>query len=208
LLATDRARYLRSACHPLTPSHSWLIAPVLLLSEAFAQHAQVQPGKAQVILTRSVAPSNSIRWTCVKNVFKFNPLLFFRGEIPIYYERASLTNSASNSASGSPCGIIWPCPSPAMMPMTMGPAPRSSPILSYHVGAHLFRARPGATRILCAAGLRAPGLQQGYLGALRMAPSPRRSTVTNERTTTSASCRLPAAQASSNWLFDVYGGVA
>lgn len=25
---------------------------------------------------------------CVKNVFKINPLLFFRGEIPLYYERA------------------------------------------------------------------------------------------------------------------------
>ena len=37
---------------------------------------------------------------CVKNVFKFNPLLFLRGELPLYYERALSRQISAELAVG------------------------------------------------------------------------------------------------------------
>ena len=37
---------------------------------------------------------------CVKNVLKFNPLLFLRGEVPIYYERALSHRLSAELAAG------------------------------------------------------------------------------------------------------------
>lgn len=58
---------------------------VLLLScvQGFAQ-----PGKTKVVLYKDRLAAAFDTVDCVKNVVKINPLLFFRGEIPIYFERA------------------------------------------------------------------------------------------------------------------------
>ncbi|MBL7950292.1 MAG: hypothetical protein JNM62_01115 [Flavobacteriales bacterium] len=47
-----------------------------------------QPGKTKVVLYKDRLAAAFDTVDCVKNVVKINPLLFFRGEIPIYYERA------------------------------------------------------------------------------------------------------------------------
>lgn len=62
-----------------------LLFMVLLLT-AFS--AAAQPGKAKVVLYKDRLAAQFDTVNCVKNVVKINPLLFFRGEIPIYFERA------------------------------------------------------------------------------------------------------------------------
>ncbi|MBK6369188.1 MAG: hypothetical protein IPF64_05010 [Flavobacteriales bacterium] len=47
-----------------------------------------QPGKTKVVLYKDRLAAAFDTVDCVKNVVKFNPLAFFRGEIPVYFERA------------------------------------------------------------------------------------------------------------------------
>lgn len=53
-----------------------------------------QDPKPKVVLYKERMAAQFDTVDCVKNIFKINPLLFFRGEIPLYYERA-LTPSLS-----------------------------------------------------------------------------------------------------------------
>ena len=48
--------------------------------------AQGKDTKVLLYKDRLAAPWDTVN--CVKNVFKLNPLLFLRGEVPLYYERA------------------------------------------------------------------------------------------------------------------------
>ncbi len=50
--------------------------------------AVAQDGKTKVVLYKDRLAAQFDTVNCVKNVVKLNPLLFFRGEIPIYFERA------------------------------------------------------------------------------------------------------------------------
>lgn len=65
-------------------SYFWLAAFVLLSASA----VQAQPGKTKVVLYKDRVAAAFDTVDCVKNVLKINPLVFFRGEIPVYYERA------------------------------------------------------------------------------------------------------------------------
>ena len=56
--------------------------------------AMAQETKPRVVLYKERMAAQFDTVDCVKNIFKINPLLFFRGEIPLYYERA-LTPSLS-----------------------------------------------------------------------------------------------------------------
>jgi hypothetical protein len=47
-----------------------------------------QPPKPKVVLYKDRLAAQFDTVDCVKNVVKVNPLLFFRGEMPIYFERA------------------------------------------------------------------------------------------------------------------------
>lgn len=81
-------RYLRTV----------LCAIVLLLC---ATGAHAQPAKKPVVLLykdRVAAEWDTVK--CVKNVFKINPLLFLRGEIPLYYERALSSRLSAEVAVG------------------------------------------------------------------------------------------------------------
>ena len=60
----------------------WCMAP-----EVVAQDKPVKK-KPQVILYKDMVAAQWDTVKSVKNVIKLNPLMFFRGEIPIYYERA------------------------------------------------------------------------------------------------------------------------
>lgn len=66
-----------------------LVALLLCASQAFAQDP-----KPRVLLYKDRLAQQFDTVNVVKNVIKVNPLLFFRGEIPVYYERA-LTHKLS-----------------------------------------------------------------------------------------------------------------
>ncbi len=55
---------------------------------ALAAFAQPDKPKTKVVLQRDRIAAQWDTVNCVKNVLKANPLLFFRGEVPLYYERA------------------------------------------------------------------------------------------------------------------------
>jgi hypothetical protein len=58
----------------------------LLLVTGLAAIAQKPTTKVLLYKDRLAAQFDTVK--VVKNVFKVNPLLFFRGEVPLYYERA------------------------------------------------------------------------------------------------------------------------
>ena len=64
------------------------ITLALFLRPAFSQEGT----KPRVVLYKDRMAAEFDTVDVVKNVFKFNPLLFFRGELPIYYERALSPN--------------------------------------------------------------------------------------------------------------------
>ena len=61
---------------------------VLVLAGVFPATAEAQNSKARVVLYKERLAAQFDTVNCVKNVFKINPMLFFRGEIPLFYERA------------------------------------------------------------------------------------------------------------------------
>jgi hypothetical protein len=70
------------------------LLPFLFLSLCWAQGpgAQAQPGKTKVLLYKDRMAAEFDTVKVMKNVIKANPLLFFRGELPLYYERALAPN--------------------------------------------------------------------------------------------------------------------
>lgn len=68
------------------PLQSFLMA---LLALCMCTQAAAQgKGKTKVLLYKDRLAAQWDTVNCVKNVLKFNPLLFLRGELPLYYERA------------------------------------------------------------------------------------------------------------------------
>ena len=98
--ATERAGPRLRSDRPSTaimprPVHSLgmpalLRRPLLLavLCVLLVQGALAQPPKTKVVLYKDRLAAQWDTVKCVKNVFTINPLLFLRGEIPLYYERA------------------------------------------------------------------------------------------------------------------------
>lgn len=71
---------------------SFLRAGLPALFLLFVLQAAAQDPKPKVVLYKDRLAAQFDTVDCVKNVFKINPLLFFRGEIPLYYERALTPN--------------------------------------------------------------------------------------------------------------------
>jgi hypothetical protein len=65
---------------------------VLVLVLLHAQELFGQTSKPRVVLYKERLAAQFDTVAVMKNVVKINPLLFFRGEIPIYYERALSPN--------------------------------------------------------------------------------------------------------------------
>ena len=61
--------------------------------------AQPKP-RTKVVLYKDRIAAQWDTVNCMKNILKVNPLLFFRGEIPIYYERALSSNLSAELGLG------------------------------------------------------------------------------------------------------------
>jgi hypothetical protein len=67
------------------------LRPLLFVAAAFCcamLFAQPEKTKTKVVLYKERIAAQWDTVDCVKNVIKVNPLLFFRGEIPVYFEHA------------------------------------------------------------------------------------------------------------------------
>ncbi|MBK7268504.1 MAG: hypothetical protein IPI07_02945 [Flavobacteriales bacterium] len=89
--------------HALPPSFPcWLLRfdPWRAAASTGAGKPEKQKPKVVLYKDRLAAQWDTVK--CVKNVIKLNPLMFFRGEIPIYYERALSPQLSPEPASASP----------------------------------------------------------------------------------------------------------
>ena len=76
------------------------IALLLLVAVTTAVDVAAQQPKPRVILYKDRLQAEYDTVDIVKNVIKANPLLFFRGEIPLYYERSLSPNLSVEVAIG------------------------------------------------------------------------------------------------------------
>jgi hypothetical protein len=212
LLATDRAA-LPSLSMSRLRTFPLLLALLLfssISSEAFAQPRKVQPGKARVILARERMAEQFDTVDVVKNVFKFNPLLFFRGEIPLYYERALTPNVSLELGLGVTLRNYLALSFTGDDADDYGAGTEIIANPSYHVAARIyfvhdlepqgFYVQPGFAHLVYSKDIlvRAPDgsfTEEKYR---------------DERTFNDLRVLVGFQQlgSSSNWLFDVYGGVA
>ncbi len=79
--------------------HLFLRLLLLVLLAVGLRPVQAQPRKG-VVLQRDRVAAEWDTVKCVKNVLKVNPLLFFRGEVPLYYERALSSRISAELAVG------------------------------------------------------------------------------------------------------------
>ena len=70
---------------------------ILLAAAAFGQDKEP---KARVVLYKDRLAAQFDTVDCVKNIFKINPLLLLRGELPLYYERALTPRLSLELAAG------------------------------------------------------------------------------------------------------------
>ncbi|MBK6371536.1 MAG: hypothetical protein IPF64_17455 [Flavobacteriales bacterium] len=74
-----------------------------------------QPGKTKVVLYKDRLAAAFDTVDCVKNVVKFNPLAFFRGEVPVYFERALSARLSLEVGVGVTLTCTWSWHTPEMM---------------------------------------------------------------------------------------------
>ena len=179
-------------------------------SEAFAQPRKVQPGKARVILARERMAEQFDTVDVVKNVFKFNPLLFFRGEIPLYYERALTPNVSLELGLGVTLRNYLALSFTGDDADDYGAGTEIIANPSYHVAARIyfvhdlepqgFYVQPGFAHLVYSKDIRVRAPDGSFT----------EEKYRDERTFNDLRVLVGFQQlgSSSNWLFDVYGGVA
>jgi hypothetical protein len=181
-----------------------------LASDAFAQPRKVQPGKARVILERQRMAAQFDTVDVVKNVLKFNPLLFFRGEIPLYYERALTPNVSLELGLGITLRNYLALSFTGDDADDYGAGTEIITNPSYHVGARIYFVhdlepqgmyiQPGFAHLVYSKDIlvRAP---DGSFTEEKFR---------DERTFNDLRLLIGYQQlgSSSNWLFDIYGGMA
>lgn len=191
-----------------------LLAVVAALLLAVPVRAQGKPGKKKtgVVLYRDMVAAKWDTVKCVKNAIKLNPLLFFRGEIPLLYERA-LTHRLSMELG---VGFTW------RDYLNLNFSGGGGDADDYGAGTNII-AKP--TYHLGIRWYHSDDIEpQGWYTQLGFAhieyvkdikeknPDGSFSTVKNRDERIYNDIRLLSGyqllSASSNWLFDVYGGVA
>jgi hypothetical protein len=190
-----------------------LFAVLLLLvlaPDAFAQPKKVQPGKARVILYKERMAAQFDTVKVVKNVLKVNPLLFFRGEIPLYYERALTPNVSLELGLGVTLRNYIALSFAGDDADDYGAGTEIIANPSYHIGARFyfvhdlepqgFYFQPGFSHLVYSKDI----LVRGPDGSFT------EEKYRDERTFNDLRAILgyQMLSATSNWLFDLYGGVA
>lgn len=186
-----------------------LLAVLFVASGAFAQPDKP---KTKVVLYKDRIAAQWDTVDCVKSVLKINPLLFLRGEIPVYYERALSSRLSAELGLGityrNYINLTIAGDHPDADDFGAGTEIKPSP--SFHVG----------TRYYLADHLEPHG---GYV-QLEFAYLRYGKEITEKDSTGLLSSRTNLDErifndfrlyygyqnisATSNWLFDFYGGVA
>jgi len=117
-----------------TPLRNALFLAVLLS----ALGAAAQPGKPKVVLYKDRLAAAFDTVDCVKNVIKVNPLLFFRGEIPIYYERAITPKLSIELGAGVALRDYLTLSFNGSDADDYGAGTEIVPRLSFHIGARFY----------------------------------------------------------------------
>ena len=109
---------------------------------AAATHCTAQPDdkkpQTRVILYKDRIAAQFDTVDCVKNIVKVNPLLFLRGEVPIYYERALTADLSLEVALGVTTRNYLNFSFEGDEPDDFGAGTEIQPRLSYHVGARYY----------------------------------------------------------------------
>ncbi len=175
-----------------------------------AQAGKVQPGKARVLLYKDRMAAQFDTVDVVKNVIKANPLLFFRGEIPLYYERAISPNVSLEVGLGVTLRNYIALSFVGDDADDFGAGTEIIANPSYHLAARFyfvhdlepqgFYLQPGYSHLVYTKDIGVKDTTGLFTG----------SKLRDERTFNDLRLMLGYQSLStrSNWLFDVYGGVA
>lgn len=184
----------------------WMMVLVLAGLQALAQDPKP---RTKVLLYRERVQQQFDTVDCVKNVLKLNPLIFMRGEIPLSYERA-LTSRLSAQLG---VGMTWRNYINFNLGTEevddFGEGTTIIPKLSYHVAARYYftvDVEPQGSYI---------ELEFAHLDYVKdIAKKDSMRQITDEKvrdTRTYNDLRLlfgyQSLSATSNWLFDFYGGI-
>lgn|GEM_PF-509429 len=171
--------------------------------------ALAQEPKPKVVLYKDRIAAQFDTVDCVKNVFKINPLLFFRGEIPLYYERALTPNLSLELGLGVTMRDYIASSLGSNDADDYGAGTEIIPNLSFHMAARFyfgddlepqgFYVQPEFAHLVYSKDIR------------EKAPNGELTDVRNLDERTFNDLRVLAGfqmlSSSSNWLVDVYGGL-
>ncbi len=175
-----------------------------------AQAGKVQPGKARVLLYKDRMAAQFDTVDVVKNVIKANPLLFFRGEIPLYYERAISPNVSLEVGLGVTLRNYIALSFVGDDADDFGAGTEIIANPSYHLAARFYFVhdlepqglylQPGYSHLVYTKDIGVKDTTGRFTGRQ----------LRDERTFNDLRLMLGYQSLStrSNWLFDVYGGVA
>lgn len=191
-----------------------LFVAVLSCFSALGAFAQDEP-KPRVVLHRERMQAAFDTVKCVKNVVKMNPLLFFRGEIPVYYERALTPQLSLEIGLGVTLRDYLGLSFSGDDADDFGAGTEIVPNLSYHIGARWYftddlEPQGMYTQLEFAMLKYTKDIRVSMRDPNNPAEQFTDEVLRDERTYNDL--RVYAGyqmlSASSNWLFDVYGGVA
>lgn len=196
----------------MSPKHTGGLLAVLFALLAASATAQKNKPTTKVVLYKDRIAAQWDTVNCVKNAIKINPLLFLRGEIPIYYERALSSKVSAEVGVGvtyrNYINLTIAGDHPDADDFGAGTKIRSHP--SFHVGVRYYFTddiEPQGAYMQAEFAYLKYGkriTEQDSTGQLTD------RTRTDQRTFNDFRVYFgyQTLGASSNWLFDFYGGVA
>lgn len=184
----------------------WMVVLVLAGLQAVAQDPKP---RTKVLLYRERIAAEFDTVDCVKNALKLNPLMFMRGEIPLYYERALSSRLSAQVGVGMTWRNYINFNLGADEVDDFGEGTTIIPKLSYHVAARYYftiDVEPQGTYI---------ELEFAHLDYVKdIAKKDSLRQITDEKvrdTRTYNDLRLmfgyQSLSATSNWMLDFYGGI-
>jgi hypothetical protein len=184
----------------------------LLFLLAWSAHHMVsaQTQKPKVVLYKDRMAAQFDTVNVMKNILKINPLLFFRGEIPIYFERALAPNLSLEVGVGVTLRDYLALSLGGNDADDLGAGTEIIPSLSYHIAARFYTEhdlepqgwyfQPGFSQVTYTKDIvvaaQGGGLSEETLRDRRLYNDIR------------FLAGYQVLSSSSNWVMDVYGGAA